>query len=377
MSDLIATSAASAEAGRIMTICNACRYCEGICATFQAMTDQRTFSPANLDYLANLCHNCTACYHDCQYAEPHEFAVNVPRTLTELRVESYGRYAWPEPLARLFERNGLIASLATALAITLVLLLSFLLNDGTTMTSAHTGPGAFYAVISHTVMVAVAGGTFGFSVLALAIGCYRFNVTTGAAARPHGMIAGDQSGISAWRQALVAAVSLQNLDGGHGEGCNVADTTPSNTRRWAHHATLWGFLLCFAATCVATFYDYVLGLVAPYSLTSLPVLLGTVGGVLLMGGTAALARIKLEFDPRPVSARYLGMDYAFIALLFASAVTGLALLVLRETTAMPILLAVHLGVVLALFVTLPYGKFVHGLYRLVALLAFARTRREA
>jgi citrate/tricarballylate utilization protein len=31
------------------------------------------------------------------------------------------------------------------------------------------------------------------------------------------------------------------------------------------------------------------------------------------------------------------------------------------------LLAVHLGFVLGLFVTLPYGKFVHGIYRYAAL----------
>ena len=36
------------------------------------------------------------------------------------------------------------------------------------------------------------------------------------------------------------------------------------------------------------------------------------------------------------------------------------------------LLIVHLGIVLALFVTLPYGKFVHGLYRLAALVKYRR-----
>ena len=41
---------------------------------------------------------------------------------------------------------------------------------------------------------------------------------------------------------------------------------------------------------------------------------------------------------------------------------------------MGVLLVVHLGVVLALFLTLPYGKFVHGLYRTAALLKY---RREA
>jgi citrate/tricarballylate utilization protein len=43
------------------------------------------------------------------------------------------------------------------------------------------------------------------------------------------------------------------------------------------------------------------------------------------------------------------------------------LLVLRETAAMGALLRIHLGVVLGLFLTLPYGKFVHGIYRSGAL----------
>ncbi len=37
---------------------------------------------------------------------------------------------------------------------------------------------------------------------------------------------------------------------------------------------------------------------------------------------------------------------------------------------MGVLLAIHLGFVLALFVTLPYGKMVHGVYRLLALVRY-------
>ena len=79
-----------------MTICNACRYCEGYCAVFPAMEKRRTFSEADLHYLANLCHNCGECYYACQYAPPHEFAVNVPQALAQIRVESYRQYARPK-----------------------------------------------------------------------------------------------------------------------------------------------------------------------------------------------------------------------------------------------------------------------------------------
>jgi citrate/tricarballylate utilization protein len=58
------------------------------------------------------------------------------------------------------------------------------------------------------------------------------------------------------------------------------------------------------------------------------------------------------------------MEVAFILLLLLTSLIGLLLVVLRATPAMGILLAIHLGVVLGLFLTLPYGKFVSGGKRL-------------
>ena len=43
---------------------------------------------------------------------------------------------------------------------------------------------------------------------------------------------------------------------------------------------------------------------------------------------------------------------------------------------MGVLLVIHLGAVLALFLTLPYGKFVHGIYRTAALLKYAVESRH-
>src|SRR3546814_12702322 len=107
------------EAGRLRTVCNACRYCEGLCAVFPAMEMRRSFADGDLNYLANLCHGCAACYHDCQFSPPPEFDVNVPRTLAQVRAASYGAYTWPRCFAVLFDRNGLAISLPAAPSVAL------------------------------------------------------------------------------------------------------------------------------------------------------------------------------------------------------------------------------------------------------------------
>lgn len=352
-----------AEARRSMTICNACRYCEGLCATFQSMSLQRAFSNGDLNYLANLCHNCTACFHGCQYAPPHEFNVNVPRALSALRLESYRQYAWPSFMAQLFERNGMVMSLVTALSLVLVMSLTLLLSESSDLFSVHSGPGAFYQVISHSTMAGVAGVTFGFSVISILISVCRFYRATCR-------VPGRSVSIRASFAAARDAATLKHLQGGHGDGCNSTVDSYSHRRATFHHFTMYGFLLCFAATCVATIYDYALGLPAPYGYSSLPVLLGTVGGIGLLVGPVGQFIIKLKSDPRPANITHFGMDYAFLALLFLISLTGLLLLLMRETSAMAMILIVHLGFVFALFVTLPYSKFVHSVYRLASLIRF-------
>jgi citrate/tricarballylate utilization protein len=69
------------------------------------------------------------------------------------------------------------------------------------------------------------------------------------------------------------------------------------------------------------------------------------------------------------------MDAGFLALLFLVSATGLLLALARETPALPLLLCVHLGAVMAFFATMPYGKFAHGVYRAAALLKWAVEKR--
>jgi citrate/tricarballylate utilization protein len=352
-----------AEAERVMTICNACRYCEGHCAVFPAMEMRLAFSAADLAYLANLCHDCGACFHHCQYAPPHEFAVDVPRVFSQLRRETWRDYAWPGFLARAFERNGLVTGLVAAASLALLMVLTFLLVESATLFATHIGEGAFYAIIPHEVMIVSFGAVAIFVVVAWVMGFRKFWAEMG-----EGM--GDLFEPGAFGRALKDVLTLRYLDGGAGDGCTYPGEAPSQARRAFHHLTFYGFMLCFASTCVATLYHYAFGWQAPYPWTSLPVVLGTVGGLGLLIGPAGLLRLKRRVDPEVVDPAGTGMEVAFILLLFLTSLTGLLLLVLRATPAMGVLLAIHLGVVLGLFLTLPYGKFVHAVYRFAALVRY-------
>jgi citrate/tricarballylate utilization protein len=138
----------------------------------------------------------------------------------------------------------------------------------------------------------------------------------------------------------------------------------------------YGFLLDFASTSVAAFYDHLLGWQAPYPLLSWPVVLGTAGGVGLLIGTGGLLYLKWRSDRDLADGRMLTMDVAFLVLLFLTSLTGMALLALRETAAMGTLLVIHLGMVAGFFITAPYGKFAHVVYRYAALVRYAIEQRR-
>ena len=359
----LAMGAAEAEADRMLQICNACRYCEGFCAVFPAMTRRIEFTPSVVNYLANLCHNCGACLHACQYAAPHEFGVNIPRVMAQVRKETYITYAWPKSFGALYKSNGISVSMAVSLSIIFFLLLSALLNG-----SLFSGPlnGNFYAIFSHNTLVVMFGAVFGFSLIAISVGIIDFW---------RGISAGAISA-SAAVEATHDALTLKYLGGGHGDGCNNEDDAFSLWRKYFHHFTFYGFMLCFASTSVATIYHYFFDWHAPYALSSLPVILGTLGGIGLLIGPVGLLYLNLQRNSAHGDASQKPMDRAFIVLLFLISASGLLLLAYRDSAAMASLLAIHLGFVMGFFLTMPYGKFAHGLYRVAALLKNSIEKRQ-
>ena len=339
-----------AEARRQAEICNACRYCEGYCSVFPALHRERAFADGDITQLANLCHNCRGCYYACQYTAPHEFDLNLPQALANVRQDSWKAHAWPAGFARAFDRSGVLMAAGLVLGFALLFGLAQVLRP-------ESGAG-FYAYLSHGLLVAIFAPAFLLPLAALGVSLRRYWQTVG-------------EGAVRWRDlrgALASAGRMKNLEGGHGDGCNFEDEDRfTHARRHFHQATLYGFLLCFAATSSGTVLHYGFGIEAPYGFFSLPKLLGVPGGILLCLGTAGLAWLKTKADPELGATGAWGGEMAFVLLLFAVSATGLALYAATGTTMVGGLLPLHLATVLTFFVLTPYSKMAHGFYRLSAL----------
>ncbi|MFN8063094.1 MAG: tricarballylate utilization 4Fe-4S protein TcuB [Vicinamibacterales bacterium] len=352
------------DAERELRVCNACRYCEGYCAVFPAMERRLTFTDADVQFLANLCHDCGECLDACQYAPPHEFGVNLPDVFASVRRHTYATHARPRAFARLFAHDVAVAAGVALVvpALTLTWLMS--VADAGAFSSAHAdAEGAFYAVVPHGPLVATFGALAVLVAWALVAGPLAFWRELG---EPTSALLDG----AAWRRAAVDALTLRYLHGG-GAGCGDLDDRGGAARRRFHHCTAYGLLLCVVSTTMAAVYHNVMGWRAPYPVLSVPVVLGLTGGAGLIVGPTGLLWLAATGRARRAPAQA-SMDVVFVGLLFVTSVTGFALLWLRESAMMGVALAVHLGVVAGLLATLPYGKFVHATYRLCALVKHAR-----
>jgi citrate/tricarballylate utilization protein len=356
------------DGARQMTICNACRYCEGYCAVFPAMEQRRVFTKADLTYLANLCFDCRDCYYACQYAPPHEFGVNVPKLMAEVRANTYREFTWPIFFAALFNHNVLAVAVITALSTLLILIGVLIFQGSTNLFAIHLGEGTFYRVVPFIAMTVPPSLITLYGLAVFVLGAIRFwrETESGPA---------DVIDFKALWRAVKDGFGLAYLKGG-GAGCNYPDAQFSLSRLWLHHLVFYGFLLDLAATTIAAFYDHFLGWQAPYPYFSLPVVFGTIGGVMLVIGTSGLLALKWRSDRDPAHSGMLSMDVAFLVMLLFTSITGLLLLGVRETAAMGVVLVVHLGFVAGLFITLPYGKFAHVIYRYAALVRYAIEQRR-
>jgi citrate/tricarballylate utilization protein len=358
-----------AEAERQLTICNACRYCEGLCPVFPAMEIRTSFLPADIRYLANLCHDCRACEQACMFTPPHEFHITLPRILSEARMESYEHWSWPQFLAKSFSdtSKGLLLGFG---AIVAVFAAAYWQIPHDRLFTAHREPGSFYQIIPYVAMLVPALVLFLYGAAIWLQGSVRFWTESDA------QLLTATNGIGPILRALRDSLTVKYLGGG-GAGCSYPGKRPSQARRIFHSAVFWGFLADLISTTLAFIYQDFLHILPPYPITSLPVIFGTTGGVAIVVGAVGLIVFKMQSDRAQGSKQAYSIDYAFLVFLALAATTGLMTLAFRSTAAMAILLITHLGTVAGLFITAPYGKFVHFIYRGFALVRFRIEEQNA
>jgi citrate/tricarballylate utilization protein len=357
-----------AEGERQLTVCNACRYCEAYCAVFPALELRREVGQADVVQLANLCHDCRACYYACMYAAPHEFAINIPKVLSAVRAETYTSYAWPRVLSRVFSR-GAVRTIVGSLLVTIAICFVISLWSKTSLVGTVTGANSFYELVPYALMIGGFGGLALYIIGVTVAGALRFS------RRTHGRLRDLIDG-AALRTATREALNLRYLRGG-GDGCYYPADEPSMRRRTMHSLVFYGFVLAFCATVTAAVMQDVLGIPPPYGFTSAPVILGSVGGAMMIIGTTVLTGMKRQRDHDPDWQPMTVRDYGFLVSLNTVSVTGFLVLALRNTPALGIALSAHLGGLVILFLSMPYGKFVHFAYRYVALVQNAIEMRTA
>lgn len=342
------------EGRRQLDICNACRYCEGYCAVYPALERRIDLTDGDLLQLANLCHDCRACYYACMYAPPHDFALNPPQLLAEIRRGSFVDlvpFAGSAPRLR----NGIVVVAMTALLLGVIGATRGLHS----LVAVHHHAASPYSVLPYAATLAVGLG-------AAAPGVVFFIAGGVAYWRRIGASPAASSGAAPWLRAGHDAATLKYLRSA-GVECTYPDEAASPLRRRLHSALAGGFLLALAATVSAGILQDFLSHPPPYSLASAPVILGLLGGVGMLIGGAGLLGLKGAADPEPGDPATTASDKALLADLLVLATTGLLTLIVRESSAYGIVFALHLDAVFTAFVLAPFTKFAHVVFRFLAL----------
>ena len=346
------------EATRQLNICNSCRYCEGYCAVFPALERRTVLDLADISHLANLCHDCRACFHACMYSEPHDFAINPPAVLSAVRVASYDTYV-PKLRVPWIPRRLTSGPAVTGLTTIVIAALVALTAGLDALWKSSPGPGSPYDVISFPVLLVTVFAPLVFAgvVAVRAVVLYWRDM--------HGR-ARDLISPRLIIGSLRDAATLR-LQRGGGDDCYYPSDRPSAARRHLHATLMYGFLLCIVSTTSAAFMQDVLGIDPPYPYLSAPVLSGLVGGIMMVVGCTGLIILKARSDASLEAQEMVARDYGLLTALNGLAITGLLTLFTRNTPVFNLVLITHLACVVVAFAIFPYTKFMHLTYRFMAI----------
>jgi citrate/tricarballylate utilization protein len=346
------------EATRQLNICNACRYCEGLCAVYPALERRNVLDLADISQLANLCHDCRACYDACMYTPPHDFDINIPKVLAATRLADYQRYIWPSIPPRLLRgRVGLASGAVVVAALLFIIAVAHAGFGG--LVRVRDGSSSPYELIPYPVLLVLMLIPAVFAVVVMIAAGRRFWRATGPSPQPFTA--------TAVLRATWDAATMRYLRGGGGDCYYPEEDKPSPRRRQLHSATAYGFGLCLVSTVAAGIMQDLMGVQPPYPLVSVPVIAGIAGGAGLVVGCVGLLLLKVRSAGVMNVAGMTVKDYGLLSALAFLGFSGLCVLLTRSTPAFGIVLLVHLAAVMVAFASAPYSKFAHVIFRFLAL----------
>ena len=309
-----------------------------------------------------LCYNCGECSETCpQQAEPANF-------MAAARCYAVTNYD-PIGLGRLFCKIPLLGGSIVALMVLFFGMFMYA-QSGTMSTESLKLFGFIPYALIHTVgliAMILIGLISLITVLNMASRIARANQISAK-----NFLNGSRMN---WFQAFWEAVIVQSLgQKRYREDCD----TPENRGVWylskwfVHAATMWGFLGLLLTTALDYLLDIV-GLKATGAIVPIwyPTrLLGTLSGLLFIYGVCVLL-IKRWRAPDKAHSYSRPSDWIFLTLLWFSGVTGFIIEIGLYLPGAPLwaywTFLFHVAVSMVLLLLLPFTKFAHAIYRIVAL----------
>ncbi|HLH85896.1 MAG TPA: hypothetical protein VKU79_03410 [Thermoplasmataceae archaeon] len=332
------------EALRQLTICNACRYCEGFCAVWDAIEYRSVLDIKEMPYLANLCHDCRDCYYVCPFNEPHhEYGLNIPKILGSARYKSYRDSTWPFWANLAFDRPAILTGALVTFTLIAMILYVLLIEREPLI-----GHVPLASLIPDSTFRATTLAVYAYSIIMWTLSGIRFS-------RNSRSLRGTTSlGIL---MGLVSAFSHKYFRGG-GVGCRYPSEESRFVRAALHSSLLYGFLLALFSI---SFYP---------NLNTTVLAIYTAASVLISAGSLGLLFSDVYDEKKTRSMEMYALDVPFVTLLLLSGLSGIIFALLSYTVFYGLAFIIHDALILDVFLLAPFSKFIHPVYRVISLSRF-------
>lgn len=293
-----------------------------------------------------LCHQCNDCTVRCpRNARPGD----VLQAVRSLVIE---KLAFPGLLGTLVARARVTWPLLLGLPLLFWVALLGLTGHLAVPPDLPAGAWGYELLVPHVFIYGVFFPVAGWVLLASIVSGRRFWKLIGSSGERRGTFAA----------ALLPALGEIAIHKRFGR-CSAA-----KPRQLGHLTLLWGFVGAAVTSGLLIVGMYVQHLAMPLALTHPYKILGNVSGALLVIGGAMLVGNRL--GDRNASGTTSAFDSFFLGVVVLVIATGMTVELARLADAASFALTVyvvHLGSVMTLFLTFPYSKFAHMLYRTLAM----------